>query len=106
MLLDYLDFLVIVEFKFFCLINENFFELDFFNEEIEFNILFKDIKFDFIVGNFFWKGGGIGDLGSKYLKNRKKREKEFFKKFDIVINNNEIVEGFVFRVSDFCFDKI
>ena len=71
-LLDYLDPPAIAEFKFPCLINENFFESDFFNEETEFNILFKDIKFDFIVGNPPWKGGGIGDLGSKYLKNRKK----------------------------------
>jgi hypothetical protein len=104
-LLDYLDPPAIAEFKFPCLINENFFESDFFNEETEFNILFKDIKFDFIVGNPPWKGGGIGDLGSKYLKNRKKREKELSKKFDIAINNNEIAEGFVFRVSDFCSDK-
>ena len=90
-LLDYLDPPAIAEFKFPCLINENFFESDFFNEETEFNILFKDIKFDFIVGNPPWKGGGIGDLGSKYLKNRKKREKELSKKFDIAINNNEKV---------------
>ena len=38
------------------------------------------------------------------MKDRKKREKELSLKFDIAINNNEIAEGFVFRVSDFCSD--
>lgn len=103
-LLDYLDPPAIEDFKFPRLINENFFESDFFNDKAEFNTLFKTIKFDFIVGNPPWKGGGIGDLGSKYLKDRKKREKELSLKFDIAINNNEIAEGFVFRVSDFCSD--
>lgn len=101
-LLDYLEPPVIEEFKFPCLLHSNFFESDFFNEESNFNQLFKTIDFDFIVGNPPWKGGGIGTLGNKYLTDRKKREKVLSKKIDIAINNNEIAEGFVLRVSDFC----
>ena len=54
------------------------------------------------MGNPPWKGGGIGASGGKYLSNRKKREKHLSKKFNVAINNNEIAEGFVLRVSDFC----
>jgi len=104
-LLDYLNPPEIETFKFPILFNLNFFQSDFFNEESEFNLQFKSINFDFIVGNPPWKGGGIGNIGSKYLANRKKREKHLLKKFDIAINNNEIAEGFVLRVSDFCNSK-
>lgn len=101
-LLDYLEPPVIAEFKFPYLLHSNFFESDFFDEESEFNQLFTTIDFDFIVGNPPWKGGGIGVLGKKYLINRKKKEKLLSKRIDIAINNNEIAEGFVLRVSDFC----
>lgn len=104
-LLDYLEPPAIEGFKFPRLINENFFESDFFNEATEFNTKFKTIEFDFIIGNPPWKGGGIGCLGSEYLKNRKKREKKRSRKFEVAINNNEVAEGFVFRVSDFCSAK-
>ena len=103
-LLDYLDPPAIEGFKFPPLFGKNFFESDFFNEESRFNARFKDprFEFDFILGNPPWKGGGMKELGKKYLKNRKKKEKVLSKKFDIAINNNEIAEGFVLRVSDFC----
>lgn len=103
-LLDYLDPPAIEGFKFPPLFGKNFFESDFFNEESTFNVIFKDVEFefDFILGNPPWKGGGMKDLGKEYLKNRKKKEKRLSKKFDIAINNNEIAEGFVLRVSDFC----
>lgn len=103
-LLDYLDPPAIEGFKFPSLFGKNFFESDFFNEESSFNAKFKDVEFefDFILGNPPWKGGGMKDLGKNYLKNRKIKEKKLSKNFDIAINNNEIAEGFVFRVSDFC----
>lgn len=106
-LLDYLDPPAIEGFKFPPLFNENFFESDFFNEEASFNARFKDVgfEFDFILGNPPWKGAGMKEFGNQYLKNRRREEKEDSKKFDIAINNNEIVEGFVLRVSDFCSPK-
>ncbi len=101
-LLDYLEPPEIETFKFPILFNKNFFEADFFDTKAEFNVFFENINFTYIIGNPPWKGGGIGNFGSKYLANRKKKEKHLYKKFDIAINNNEIAEGFVLRVSDFC----
>lgn len=101
-LLDYLEPPAIETFKFPILFNENFFEADFFDVNATFNSQLKDIEFDFILGNPPWKGNGMNDLGKSYLKNRKNEEKPLKKKFKIAINNNEIAEGFVLRVSDFC----
>ncbi|MFA5971604.1 MAG: N-6 DNA methylase [Lentimicrobiaceae bacterium] len=101
-LLDYLDPPEIETFKFPVLLNSNFFEADFFDVNSTFNIRLKDIEFDFILGNPPWKGNGMDEIGNKYLKNRRKNEKSLNKKYKIAINNNEIAEGFVFRVSDFC----
>lgn len=101
-LLDYLDPPGIETFKFPILFNTNFFEADFFDENTAFNTQLKDIGFDFILGNPPWKGNGMDEVGNKYLKNRRKKEKKLNKKYEIAINNNEIAEGFVFRVSDFC----
>jgi len=102
-LLDYLKPAAIEDaFKFPNLLNTNFFEADFFDESLTFNQALKNIEFDFILGNPPWKGNGMDETGKQYLKNRKKNEKGLNKKFEIAINNNEIVEGFVLRVSDFC----
>lgn len=101
-LLDYLEPPAIETFKFPILFNTNFFEADFFDGNATFNSQFKDIEFDFILGNPPWKGNGMNDLGKSYLKQRKNEEKPLKKKFNIAINNNEIAEGFVLRVSDFC----
>jgi len=101
-LLDYLEPPGIETFKFPVLFNINFFEADFFNEEAQFNIQFKEVEFDYVLGNPPWKGNGMDEVGDSYLKNRKKKEKTLKKKFDIAINNNEIAEGFVLRASDFC----
>ena len=67
-----------------------------------FNTLLNDIDFDCIVGNPPWKGNGMDAIGKQYLQKRKNREKGKIKKYEIAINNNEIAEGFVLRVSDFC----
>lgn len=101
-LLDYLEPPGIETFKFPVLFNINFFEADFFNEEAQFNIQFKEVEFDYVLGNPPWKGNGMDEVGGSYLKNRKKKEKTLKKKFEVAINNNEIAEGFVLRASDFC----
>jgi hypothetical protein len=101
-LLDYLNPPDIEKFKFPKLLNTNFFCADFFDENAEFNNQLKEEDFSFIVGNPPWKGGSFDGFGKQYLKNRKNREKMQKKKYSIAINNNEIVEGFVLRTSDFC----
>lgn len=102
-LLDYLEPPGIETFKFPVLFNTNFFEADFFDDSnAEFNTQLKEIKFDYILGNPPWKGNGMDETGNAYLKNRRNKEKALNKKFKIAVNNNEIAEGFVLRVSDFC----
>lgn len=101
-LLDYLEPPSIETFTFPELFNINFFEADFFDEDSKFNKRFKEIKFDFILGNPPWKGSGMEATGKKYLENRKQIDRKLRRKYDSAINNNEIVEGFVLRVSDFC----
>lgn len=102
-LLDYLEPAAIEDaFKFPQLLNTNFFHADFFDENGEFNTQLKEFEFDYVLGNPPWKGNGMDKTGNAYLKNRKNREKGLKKKFKIAINNNEIAEGFVLRVSDFC----
>ncbi|HKR06388.1 MAG TPA: N-6 DNA methylase [Bacteroidia bacterium] len=100
-LLDYLDPPGIETFKFPVLLNSNFFEADFFDQSAHFNVTLKEIEFDFILGNPPWKGNGMDDTGNKYLQDRKKNERSLKKRFPIAINNNEIAEGFILRVSDF-----
>ena len=101
-LLDYLEPPDIETFKFPELLNTNFFKADFFDENASFNNKLKDVDFKFILGNPPWKGNGMDSLGNNYLKNRKRNEKKLKRKYEIAINNNEIAEGFVLRVSDFC----
>lgn len=99
-LLDYQEPSDIESFKFPLLYKKNFFSDDFFDLEAEFNNQLHKLDFDFILGNPPWKGNGIGKSGKKYLANRLEKEKGE-KKYPISINNGEIVEGFVLRVSDF-----
>jgi hypothetical protein len=99
-LLDYQKSADIETFKFPCLLNSNFFEADFFNTNI-FETKLQNVDFDFIVGNPPWKGGALGELGKIYIKERKIKDSAKKKKYSAAINNNEIVEGFVLRVSDF-----
>jgi len=86
-------------FRFPTLLHTNFFEADFFDTEHEYNGILNNNKPDFILGNPPWKGSGIDTVGTKYLKARKEKEKG--KRFPIAVNNGEIAEGFVLRVSDF-----
>lgn len=96
---DYQEPSSIETFRFPTLLHTNFFNADFFNTEHEYNRILNDNKPDFILGNPPWKGSGIDAVGKKYLKTRKAKEKG--KNFSIAVNNGEIAEGFVLRVSDF-----
>ena len=100
-LLDYQEPSDIESFKFPLLYKKNFFSEDFFDQEAEFNEILSKIKFDYILGNPPWKGNGIGEIGKTYLANRLKKEQKENKKYSIGINNGEIAEGFVLRISDF-----
>lgn len=100
-LLDYLEPREIENFKFPTLLNINFFNGDFFDLEAGYNIPLASEAFDFILGNPPWKGNGMDEVGKKYLADRKRKEKKYKKKYPIAINNNEIAEGFILRVSDF-----
>lgn len=101
-LLDYLEPAAIEDaFKFPHLLNTNFFEANFFDEEATFNSKLSDVDFKFILGNPPWEGKAIGKLGGQYLEQRKTKEKSLKKKYPIAINNGEIAEGFILRVSDF-----
>lgn len=84
------------------LLNTNFFESDFFETDMPFNDVLKKLPLRFVMGNPPWKGGGIGDTGLQYLKTRKKLEKPLKRTYEIAVNNGEIAEGFILRVSDFC----
>lgn len=98
-LLDYQEPPSIETFRFPKLLHTNFFHADFFNTNHEFNSLLGRENLNFILGNPPWKGNGMDSIGKQYLKNRKKYEKD--KKYPIAVNNGEIAEGFVLRVSDF-----
>ena len=100
-LLDYQNPSNIETFKFPILYKKNFFSDDFFDQDADFNKRLRSIEFDYILGNPPWKGNGIGESGKKYLKNRLANEKKKSKRYPIGINNGEIAEGFVLRVSDF-----
>ncbi|WP_298499883.1 N-6 DNA methylase [uncultured Algibacter sp.] len=99
-LLDYQNPSDIENFKFPHLENQNFFVSDFFDTESEFNKVLRKKEFSFILGNPPWKGNGVDKIGKKYLSDRLEKEKKE-KKFPIGINNGEIVEAFILRVSDF-----
>ena len=103
-LLDYQSPSDIETFKFPILFGKNFFSYDFFDEEAEFNKVFKSIEFDYILGNPPWKRGK-GEIANplfvEYIKKRSGREKAE-DRIPIAISNSEIAQAFVLRVSDFC----
>ncbi|RUT68483.1 hypothetical protein D0817_20335 [Flavobacterium cupreum] len=109
-LLDYQMPSDIETFHFPELLNQNFFVSDFFDTDATFNSKFKNLRFDFIVGNPPWKRGkGVEEKPKfiEYIAKRKRNEK--FKigqnKAEIAISNNEIAQAFTFRASDFCDDN-
>lgn len=102
-LLDYQQPPDIETFQFPELLNKNFFVGDFFNTDAHYNEVFKNEEFDFILGNPPWASSrkGLDSVGKVYVKQRRIKERKQDKEFEIGINNNEIAEGFVLRVSDF-----
>lgn len=102
-LLDYLEPPEIEKFKFPVLLNTNFFEADFFDEDLPFDKQFKDIEFDFILGNPPWmrgKGEKKKPLYVEYIEKRRKKEKSKDTP-QIDIGNKEIAQAFLLRSSDF-----
>ena len=101
-LLDYQNPADIGKFRFPNLIGTNFICSDTFDLDNKDLKVLEDKKFhfDYIIGNPPWKGSGGDKVAQKYIKERKKKEKD--KKYCIQVNNNELAEYFVFRTSDFC----
>lgn len=100
-LLDNLKPKSIVGFKFPLLENTNFFVADFFDTNNKYNTELKKHHFQFILGNPPWKTKGHPkekQLFEKYIENRKKIEDS-----NLEIENREIAEAFLVRVSDFNF---
>ncbi|WP_396189028.1 N-6 DNA methylase [Flavobacterium sp.] len=102
-LLDNLEPISIVGFKFPELLGSNFFSNDFFDEEKEFNEILKKHHFKYILGNPPWKAKGHPkpkQLFEEYIEKRKKHENS-----NLEIVHREIAEAFLVRVSDFNFDE-
>lgn len=101
-LLDNLRPKSIVGFKFPELIGTNFFASDFFDIKNNFDTQLKKHHFQFILGNPPWatKHPKEKQLFEKYIENRKKVENS-----TLEIENREIAEAFLVRVSDFNFDE-
>jgi hypothetical protein len=103
-LLDYLEPAAIEDaFKFPLLLNTNFFHADFFDENAEFNTQFREIEFDYILGNPPWmrgKGEKTKPLYVEYIEKRRKKE-EITDSPKIQIGNKEIAQAFLLRSSDF-----
>lgn len=98
-LLDYLTPRSIVGFKFPPLQGTNFFNIDFF--DIELDETFKKHHFQFIFGNPPWATKHKGkQLFENYIEKRKIEEKS-----SLEIENREIAEAFLVRVSDFNFEQ-
>ena len=101
-LLDYQEPADIEKFKFPNLYGKNLICSDTFdvdNTELK-ELEDKKLQFDFIIGNPPWKGSGGDQQAKTYLSNRRKKERNV--RNAIGVNNNELAEYFVFRVSDFC----
>ena len=101
-LLDYQEPADIEKFKFPNLYGKNLICSDTFDvDNLELKELEeKKLQFDYIIGNPPWKGSGGDQQAKAYLSNRRKKERNV--RNAIGVNNNELAEYFVFRVSDFC----
>lgn len=100
-LLDNLEPKSIVGFRFPILLETNFFVEDFFNIKAEFDKELKQHKFNFILGNPPWatRHPKKKQLFEEYIENRKIQEESILE-----IENREIAEAFLVRVSDFYFE--
>jgi hypothetical protein len=106
-LLDYQKPKEISSFRFKKLKNRNLFGgegADFFNENHQFNKIFKkDVHLDFIIGNPPWGGDVPASKYKEYIKNRNDREKQDIRDggHGLEISNDEISQAFMIRTSDF-----
>lgn len=101
-MLDYQEPADIEKFKFPNLYGKNLICSDTFdvdNTELK-ELEGRKLQFDYIIGNPPWKGSGGDQHAKAYLSNRRKKERNV--RNVIGVNNNELAEYFVFRVSDFC----
>ncbi len=99
-LLDYLEPKRIIGFQFPELIGSNFFIDDFFDLDASFNNELKNHPFQYILGNPPWKTKHPREEQpfEKYIEYRKNNEEN-----SLEIENREIAEAFLIRVSDFDF---
>jgi N-6 DNA Methylase len=96
-LLDYLTPSSIIDFQFPPLLNTNFFVDDFFDTKVSFNSILKDVKLQFVLGNPPWcTTWEEKQEFETYIENRKSIEKS-----NLEIENREIAEAFLVRISDF-----
>lgn len=104
-MLDYLEPAQIEDaFKFPNLLGTNFFEGDFFRDDLDFKVL-KEYEFDFIVGNPPWyrgKGEKEKPFYIEYIEKRNKEEKRNSSNlFKPAIGDKQIAQAFIIRSSDF-----
>jgi len=101
-LLDNLEPKSVQGFEFPTLIGSNFFISDFFDSRTKFNTELKDHFFQYILGNPPWKTKHPKEkqLFEKYIDKRKTEENSLLE-----IENREIAEAFLVRVSDFNFNE-
>lgn len=101
-LLDNLSSKSVQDFKLPQLINKNFFISDFFDLNAEFNNNLRKLHFQFIIGNPPWKTKHPKEkqLFESYVERRRINENS-----TLEIENREIAEAFLIRVSDFNFDE-
>lgn len=101
-LLDNLKPKSIVGFEFPLLENTNFFTADFFETKHAFNSNLSKQHFNFILGNPPWatKHPREKQPFEKYIENKNSSER-----CELEIENREIAEAFLVRVSDFNFDE-
>ncbi len=101
-LLDHLKPKKIIGIKFPVLEDKNFFVADFFNTKHLFNSTLEKHHFNFILGNPPWKTKHPKQeqLFEKYIEGKKILENS-----NLEIENREIAEAFLVRVSNFNFDE-
>lgn len=108
-LLDYQEPSDIESFKLPSLLDKNFFVADFFVTQLPYNDIFREIKFDFVLGNPPW---GVKDKNNethvsyiKNLSNNLRKIKQLENPNLPEISNEEIAQAFVIRSQDFCTSK-
>lgn len=101
-LLDNLESKSISEFKLPELLNKNLFVADFFDLNANFNDVLNSLSFQFIIGNPPWKTKHSKEkqLFEDYIVKRRLKESS-----NLEIENREIAEAFLVRLSDFKFGQ-